>query len=426
MNKKGKAPMLSKAEYIQTVEAKKTELLQLVSELIQIKSENPTSTQREVVDYVKNYLKQAGVGCEEVGCNAAFPCVVAKIGNEKGFSMIMNGHVDVVPAGDLKQWNFDPYSGAITDTEILGRGTSDMKAGVAGILFAMGLFAREQERLLGNLRLHIVSDEESGGEFGTQWLCANGYADHADACLVAEPTSMETIEIGQKGGLHIVLKAYGKSAHGSLGNYKGENAILKMAKVLEHVSMLTEIKGNFSERQQKPLADSIQMAEGKNEIPGIGHVIEQVTTNIGLITGGTRPNMVPDYCEAIVDARLPIGVNKDEIEACMKKILEVSGVTGVDYELNYKSDANFTDHEAPIVVAFKENAEALLGAEVIPAYQWASSDARDYRMKGIPTIQFGPSNTVGIHSYNETVDIADVMTATKTYVGAICDLLGIK
>ena len=418
--------MLSKGTIIQAVEEGKAELLQLVSELIQIKSENPTGSQREAVDYVENYLRHKGIAYEEVGGNREFPCIVAKLGKEDGFHMIMNGHIDVVPAGNPAGWDFDPYSGAITDTQILGRGSSDMKAGVAGILFAMALFAKEEAALNGSLHLHIVSDEESGGQYGSQWLCANGYADHADACLVAEPTTMETIEIGQKGGLGLVLKAYGQSAHGSLGNYKGENAILKMAKVLEHVSMLTEIKGNFSERQQKPLADSILLAESKNEIPGIGRVIEHVTTNVGMITGGTRPNMVPDYCEVIVDVRLPIGVCKAEIEACMKKILGVSGVSGVEYELNYKSDANFTDHEAPVVTAFQRNGEALLGTAVVPAYQWASSDARDYRMKGIPTIQFGPSNTVGIHSYNETVDIADVMAATKIYVASICDLLGIE
>ena len=136
--------------------------------------------------------------------------------------------------------------------------------------------------------------------------------------------------------------------------------------------------------------------------------------------------MVPDYCEATVDVRLPIGVCREEIEAMLKRILEVSQVEGVEYELHYKSEANFTDHEAPVVLAFKKNAEALLGREVIPAYQWASSDARDYRNLGIPTIQFGPSNTVGIHSYNETVQIEDVIVAAKTYIGAICDLMEVK
>ena len=417
---------MTKKELVQYVDDHREELITLVSQLIQIKSENPTGTQRDVVDFVETYLKDAGIEYKETGCNPDYPCVVAGYGKDMGFSLIINGHVDVVPAGDLNQWDFDPFSGEITDTQILGRGTSDMKAGVAGVLFALSLFARKQVPLNGNIRLHIVSDEESGGQFGTQWLCANGYGEHADACLVAEPTSMNTIEIGQKGGLLLKIKSYGKSAHGSLGDFKGENAILKLSKVLSNVCLLSQIEGHFTERQEKPLMDSRLLAERENHIPGLGKVIDHVSTNVGLIQGGTRHNMVPDYCEATVDVRLPIGVCKEEIDETLKQILEISGVEGVEYELQYKSDANFTDHEAPIVLAFKENAERLLGKEVIPAYQWASSDARDYRKLGIPTIQFGPSNTVGIHSYNETVQIEDVVTAAKIYVAAICDLMEIK
>lgn len=417
---------MTKKELLQYADEHREELIRLVSELIQIKSENPTGTQRDVIDYVEAFLKEAGIDFKETGCNPDYPCIVAGFGSEMGFSMVINGHVDVVPAGDLKQWDFDPFSGEITDTQILGRGTSDMKAGVAGVLFALSLFAKKHVPIKGNIRLHIVSDEESGGQFGTRWLCANGYADHADACLVAEPTTMNTIEIGQKGGLLLILKSFGKSAHGSLGNFKGENAILKLSRVLSNISMLTEIEGHFTDRQQKPLQDSRMLAERENNIPGLGRVIDHVSTNVGLIKGGTRHNMVPDYCEATVDVRLPIGVSKEEIEEALAHMMEVSKVTGVEYELHYKSEANVTDHEAPIVLAFKKNAEALLGKEVIPAYQWASSDARDYRKMGIPTIQFGPSNTVGIHSYNETVQIEDVITAAKTYIAAICDLMEVK
>ena len=191
---------VSRQEIFELAKSKSDELVQLVSELIQIPSENPTGTQREVVDYVKKYLQDAGIVCEEVACHEDYPCVLAKIGKEEGFSVILNGHVDVVPAGDRNQWNFDPFSGEVTDTLILGRGTSDMKAGVAGLLFAMKILVESKATLNGNIRLHIVSDEESGGEYGSRWLCENGYADGANACLIAEPTSNNTIEIGQKGG----------------------------------------------------------------------------------------------------------------------------------------------------------------------------------------------------------------------------------
>lgn len=414
----------SRDEVLELAKSKLDELIKLTSDLIKIPSENPIGSQRGVIDFVKNYLSEAGIPCEEVGCNPDFPCVVAKIGKDEGFSVILNGHVDVVPAGDRAQWDFEPFSGEITDKCILGRGTSDMKAGVAGVLFAMKILVESGVELNGNIRLHIVSDEESGGQFGTKWLCANGYAENADACLVAEPTGHNTIEIGQKGRVDLVLKSFGKSAHGSLAGFKGENAILKLIKVLENINMLREIEGCYKESQAQALINSKLIADQKNGA-GTGDVIDHVSANVGMIKGGTRPNMVPDYCEVTVDLRLPIGVGAKEIEDCVKRVIEKSGVTGVEYELDFQTFGNYTEIDAPIVEAIKKHAEALWKDEVLPAYQWASSDARDYRVKDIPTIQYGPSNTVGIHSYNETVDIEDVKNAGQIYLLSLCDLMGI-
>lgn len=416
---------VTKAQVIEYAQSRLDDLVQLTSDLIKIPSENPTGSQREVVDFVKKYLADAGIEHKEISCNPEFPCVVAQVGPDEGFSIILNGHVDVVPAGDRKQWNFDPFSGEITDKEILGRGTSDMKAGVAGLLFAMKALTATKADLKGNLRLHIVSDEESGGQYGTSWLLANGYADNADACLVAEPTSYNTIEIGQKGRIDLIIKAHGVSAHGSLAGHKGVNAIQRLMKVLEHVDLLTEVEGRFTPDLQQALENSKIMAAMKNGA-GTDRVIDHVTANIGMISGGNRPNMVPDYAEAILDLRLPIGVDLDDVDHAVKAMIEKSGVEGVDYVMNVNGMPNNTDINAPIVSMIKKYAEQYWNAEVLPAWQWASSDAREYRMKGIPTIQYGPSNTVGIHSYNETVDIEDVRNAGMIYLNAFCDLLGLE
>ena len=410
----------------QMAEERSGELVQLVSDLIRIPSENPIGTQRDVVNFVEQYLKDAGIAYEEVGENPEFPCVVAKLGSDEGFSIILNGHLDVVPAGDRSQWDYDPFCGTVTDKLILGRGTSDMKAGVAGLLFAMKIIKESGVELKGNIRLHLVSDEESGGEFGSQWLCKHGYADNADACLIAEPTSSDNIEIGQKGGLLITLTATGKSAHGSLGGFKGENAIIKLSKILDKLPRLTTIEGHYKESQQHALQNSIEQADKKIGIKGAGEVIRHVSANVGLIQGGTRPNMVPDHCEAIVDVRLPIGVDHQEIEDMLAQIVAESGEEGISYELNWKSEGNYTDEDAVIVQTVKKNAESIWGHEVVPAYQWASSDARDYRRVGVPTIQYGPSNTEGIHSYNENVDIEDVVNAGRIYVLSLCDMLGVE
>ena len=116
--------------------SRRNDLVKLASDLIRIPSENPVGTQRDVIDFVEKYLSDAGISYEEVSCNPDHPNVLAKMGSDDGFSVILNGHVDVVPAGDRSQWDYDPFGGEITDKRILGRGASDMKAGVAGLLFA--------------------------------------------------------------------------------------------------------------------------------------------------------------------------------------------------------------------------------------------------------------------------------------------------
>lgn len=415
--------MITREELLKLAKEREDELIKLTSDLIKINSENPTGSQREIIDFVKKYLEDAGIEAQEVAANEKYPCVLAKIGSDEGYSIIINGHVDVVPAGDLTKWDFDPFGGEITDTQILGRGTSDMKAGVACAIFTMKLLKESKAQLKGNIRLHIVSDEETGGEFGTKWLCEQGYAKGADACLVAEPTSNSTIEIGQKGSNELVLKAYGVSAHGSLGNYKGDNAILKLSKVLQNIGRLHNVKGKFTEDQEEALSNSKLIAQEKLNHPGIENVIDRVTANVGIIKGGNKLNMVPDYCEARVDVRLPIGVDTEELNREIENMIKDSNVEGVEYEADWKNFGNSTPINASIVQSLKKNAEEIWKIKVLPAYQWASSDARYYRELGIPTIQYGPSNTEGIHSYNENVDIEDVLNASKIYLMTFCDLL---
>ncbi|SHI49342.1 succinyl-diaminopimelate desuccinylase [Dethiosulfatibacter aminovorans DSM 17477] len=408
------------------LEEKKEELIKLVSDLIKIPSENPTGNVEEITKFISEYLNEGNISHDIIRSKEEYPNIVAQLGNDEGKTIILNGHADVVPVGDLNKWDFDPFSGEITDTRILGRGTSDMKAGLAGIMFATRLLKENNAKLKGKIVLHIVPDEETGGSMGTKWLMENGYDFDADACLVAEPTSYSNVEVGQKGSLWIKIKSYGISAHGSIGNYVGENAITKLMKILAEVEKLTEIKGVYSDKQLKVLKDSKTIAKGALKAEGVENVIDHVAVNIGTISGGIKTNMVPDYCESAIDVRMPIGVKASDIEEKFKNIVKGLGLDNIEYEFNWNSEANYTDVDKDIVVSAVENAEKIWDKEVLPAYQWASSDARYYRYKNIPTIQYGPANTEGIHSYNETVDIEDVVNSTKVYLGILTDLLEIE
>jgi len=402
------------------IDKRRNEIVALCSDLIRIPSENPPGNVDEIVSFISRFLAKNGIESRITGPSREYPNVVAGIG--KGPVLLFNGHCDVVPAGDRAQWNFDPFGGEVTSTTIRGRGASDMKCGLGAALFAMSLFMQEEIPLKGRIEMHIVPDEETGGINGTKWLVENGYADRAFACIVAEPTSSDTCEVGQKGSIRIHLTAKGKAAHGSIGNYVGENAIMKVVSLLSRIEELRSMKGIYSKSQTQALLDSKRIAQEKLGKAHVGDVIDHVTVNVGTIRGGVKMNMVPDLCEADIDIRTPIGLPAIKVINHFEEIIQQLKLSDIQYRVE-SNEANFTEVSEPLVQTIVKNAEAVWHHKVIPAYQWASSDARYYRSKGIPTLQYGPANTEGIHSYNEDVDIEDVINATKVYSAAICDLL---
>lgn len=425
---------LTRQQLHQLVLEHQDELINLCSSLIQLKNQSPIDDQLPAIGFVGDWLAAHDITSELVGPDPQYPCLIAHIGapdgidanGDRGFRVVFNGHVDVVPVGDLAGWNFDPFGGIVEDGKIKGRGASDMKCGLAVLMFTMALLKQQAEdQLKGDIRLHVVCDEEIAGK-GTQWLCANGYANDADAAVIGEPTGHDNIEIGQKGILHLTLNATGTPGHGSTGNYKGDNAIVKLAKVLPHIGELTKVPGHFLPSQARAVANSRTIAERTIDAPNVGNVIDHVAANVGLIEGGTKINMVPDHASAKIDVRLPCGADHQEIMDAVDQIISESGVQGVTPQYEWIAEGNYTDDSCLLVTSYKKNIEAIWGTECLPAYQWASSDAKHYRDLGCQTIQFGPANNEGIHGYNEDVDVEDVVHAAEIYMLSACDMLGIE
>lgn len=405
------------------VDNQQGKLLEICSKLIKTPSENPGGNIEEIVNVICEYFDESNIDYEIIRSKENCPNIIVSLGNDDGKTILLNGHCDVVPVGDLERWDFPPFSGEIKDGQMLGRGTSDMKAGLGGLIFALKTLKDNNIKMKGKIVFHIVPDEETGGDYGTKWLYKNGYIDKGDACIIAEPTSYNNCEVGQKGSLWIRLKSYGIPAHGSVGNYVGENAITKLMKLLVSLEELRTIEGRFEEKQLQVLKNSKDIVKAAQKVEGVENVIDHLTVNIGTIKGGTKTNMVPDYCEASVDMRVPIGVTLKEVLGRFNNIIDRLGLKGIEYDYTWNSEANYTDVDTELVKSVVENAEKVWKKKVVPAYQWASSDARYYRLKGIPTIQYGPANTEGIHSYNETVDVEDIINSAKVYLGIMADLL---
>lgn len=417
----------TKQQMHQEVLARKDELIELCSSLIQIKNQSPIDDQEPALRFVERFLADHGIASERhIGdAGEAYPVVTAQMGDPAGFRVVLNGHVDVVPVGNLDGWDFDPFSGEVRDGKILGRGTSDMKCGLAVLLFSMALLRDAEAPLKGDIRLHVVCDEEIAGS-GTKWLCENGFADGADAVMVGEPTGHDSIEIGQKGILHLTLTAHGTPGHGSTNNYKGDNAITKLSRVLVNIDDIISVPGHFLPEHERALENSRIIARRNIPVPGVENVIDHISCNVGIIEGGGKINQVPDRATAKIDIRLPFGTDHDEVVAAVDRVIAESGVEGIECAYDWIAEGNVTSDTSTLVTSLKKNIEEVWGEECLPAYQWASSDAAHYRKVGAPTIQFGPANNDGIHGYNEDVDVIDVVHAAEIYMLTLCDMLGIE
>lgn len=412
-----------KQTLIDEVEARKDELIELCSSLIKIPSENPPGDSTEISQFITDYLKQFDLEPEWHESNEKMYNLLVSYGQEQGKHLVYCGHTDVVPAGDLTKWSFPPFSGEVKDGWILGRGASDMKAGLAGLIFTFALLKRLNVELPGKLTLAIVPDEETGGEYGVPWLLEKGLV-QGDGCLIAEPSSPLHPTIGQKGSYWFELEVYGEPGHGSLSPIAGNNAIVDAIKAIEKINKLWDLEIEVPE-EVRPLIEISKryMREVEEDREKFQPVLEKITVNIGTIHGGTKSNVIPESCKVQVDCRLPFGVTRDEVSSFLKKELDELGIRYDIRPFGFKSHANYTSADDPVCRAVIDNISFVTKQEAYGVMQWASSDARHFRDHHIPVLQYGPAYLPSIHGYDEKVLAEDVVRCAKVYIAAVIDFL---
>ncbi|WP_059172821.1 M20 family metallopeptidase [Bacillus sp. FJAT-27445] len=412
-----------KQRLIEEVEARKEELIELCGSLIKIPSENPPGDSTEISQFIDGYLRQYGLETEWHESTDKMFNLISSIGPEDGKHLVYCGHTDVVPAGDLTKWDFDPFSGEVEDGWLLGRGASDMKAGLGGIIFAFALLKRLNVEIPGKLTLAIVPDEETGGEFGVPWLLERGLV-KGDGCLIAEPSSPLNPTIGQKGSYWFELEVFGTPGHGSLSPVAGGNAIVDAIAAIEKIRSLWDLEITIPE-EVKDLIEVSQryMREVEADREKFQPVLERVTVNIGTIQGGTKSNVIPESCKVEVDCRLPFGVTQDEVTSYLKNELDALGIRYEIRQFGFRSEANHTSAADPVCRAIVDNISFVTGDEAYGVMQWASSDARHFREYNIPVLQYGPAYLPSIHGYNEKVLVEDIVRCAKVYAAAVIDFL---
>jgi succinyl-diaminopimelate desuccinylase len=218
--------MTPKEQILAWIDQDHDELVRFLSAFVAIPSPNPPGDTRDAAQFLADRLRSEGVPIEIRSAKDHLPNVVGVFdGARLGRHLVLNGHIDVFPVGPAEPWSRDPWSGAVEDGRVHGRGVVDMKCGTAASVWSYIYLHRLRDRLAGRLALTCVSDEETGGTWGTKWLIET-YPDEfrGDCVLNGEPSVPSMIRFGEKGTLRVVFEIDTPGAHAAY-THQSDNAI---------------------------------------------------------------------------------------------------------------------------------------------------------------------------------------------------------
>jgi succinyl-diaminopimelate desuccinylase len=380
-------------------------ILALVQDLVRVPSENPPGDTTRVFAYVADYLEKRGLDYEVVAPQPTMPNLIAAYaGGEPGKHLVLNGHLDVFPAGDPSTWSGDPYSGAVRDGKLFGRGVIDMKVGTAASILTYVYLSGVRQRLRGKLTLTVVSDEETFGPWGARYLLANRPEVRGDCLLNGEPSTPQTIRFGEKGLLWLDLEVRTKGGHGG-SPHLSPNAITVSASIIGELAEL----GSIVVETPPGVAEKIAAAGtilDEQIGPGTTQVLQHVTVNIGTIDGGLKLNMIAPTCRTAVDLRCPVGVSTKAVLEQFERILERHRAVGeITYKIVNRTEPYTCDPNHPMVQIVQDNAERVRGIRPVPIVSLGGTDARLWRQAGIPAYVYGPSpHNMGAPDEHATLD----------------------
>ena len=316
-------------------------------------------------------------------------------GEGKGKSLILNGHVDTVAIGDRGLWKYSPFEGKIEKGRIFGRGACDMKAGLSAMIMAIKILKKAKVKLKGDIIFQSVVDEEGGGN-GTLACVDKGY--RADAAIIAEPTSLE-ICVAHRGGMHLKIEVKGLSTHACLKR-RGVNAIEKMGKIMKSLEVLEK---KWLKKKKHPLLPS-------------------PTITFCQISGGVGASIIPEECEAKLEAQYLPAEKKREVQMEIEKKIET--VSNSDAWLKkhppkltwlLNTSPYETETSQPMVKVLKNSVNKVIGKARISGLP-SGADANLLNNVGhIPTFILGPGDLSQAHHIDESLPIQEYINAIKIF-----------
>ncbi|MFW9772837.1 MAG: M20 family metallopeptidase [Promethearchaeota archaeon] len=431
---------------LKEIEENKDEFIDFLRKLVQTDSYNPPGNEKNVALIIESYLKESGVKTEifPFGDNRAN--LIAYLNdNFKGKNLLYNGHMDVVPAGDKEEWKNPPLSAVIKRNKYMyGRGTSDMKGGLAAMTIALKILKKVSDNYSGNLILNAVADEETGGDLGTKWCLDEKLNEFKiDFAIISEPSGLDplpkAIILGEKGRLVVKIITNGIATH-SGWPFMGKNAILMMNEIITNLDKIDK----YVVKVDPPMPLSkikklVSRAFPNEEIferildeqPLLKNVLialTQFTTSVNIIHSGIKDNVVPDKCEAIIDFRLLPNQDPNDVIKSLKKLIEDE----IGYPIKKKVKDVYVDikilqqhagsywkdwEKSSVLKELQEIIDKVYGKKSFFVLMPQSADCHYLRNTGScpQTIIFGPGSGSKVHSANEFIELEDFLNAIKVF-----------
>lgn len=357
--------------------------VELTRELVRIDTINPTSVERPAAEHLARLLEAGGFAVSRHEFAPGRTSLVARHGPGTRPALCFAGHIDTVPLG-AAPWTRQPFGAEIADGKLYGRGSSDMKSGVAAFVCAALDVARTDPRA--ELLLAVVAGEETGCEGSALLARTAGALGPAGALLVAEPTGNAPL-VGHKGALWLEARTRGVTAHGSMPE-RGVNAIYRAARAI------SALEGFRFDVPADPLLGG-------------------ATLNVGTVGGGLNVNSVPDAAAFTIDVRtIPALANEAARSA-------LAGAMGPDVQLRtlVNVESLRADPEDPWVREVFDVAAAHLGSRPSPASAPYFTDASELTpaLGGVPTVILGPGEMQLAHQTDEWCLVSRIEEAAETY-----------
>jgi len=401
-----------KTKILNAVAANQAQILEFTKTLVAIPSENPPGAYyKPCVEAIGRELSEIGLDYEviEVPTPAdtqgqTYPryCILGSYGTGRR-TLYFHGHYDVVPAASPDQ--FDPR---LKGNRLLGRGSSDMKSGLAAMIYAIKALKSAGVDLDGKIGLTIVPDEETGGLLGSRYLADTGLlGQDGIGMLLPEPTS-GVIWNAHRGAISLRITVQGKPAHVGL-QYAGINAFETMLPV---ANALLELK---QEVECRTTAYNVQPDAARRSILMMG----------GHTKGGTSFNLVPGEFSFTVDRRINPEENLDVEKRRLLTLLEAVREDGIDLEIEILQEGgtSATAEDDPLAQVLGRNIEIVTGKpakfEMCPGIL----ETRFYSELGIPALSYGPGLLSVSHGPDEFVNVEDIYNCTAIYALSALEML---